>query len=44
MVKINNNLLTLCLHRVVNDTFVCMRKEVIIMIEGLMCLTLFVVI
>ena len=44
MVKINNNLLTLCLHGVVNNTFVCMKKEAIIMIEGLMCLTLFVVI
>lgn len=44
MVKINNNLLTLCLHRVVNDTFVCMRREVIIMIEDLMYYTLFAVI
>ena len=44
MVKINNNLLTLCLHRVVNNTFVCMKKEAIIMIEDLMYLTLFVVI
>lgn len=44
MVKINNNLLTLCLHGVVNNTFVCMRREVIIMIEDLMYYTLFAVI
>ena len=44
MVKITNNLLTLCLHGVVNDTFVCMRREVIIMIEDLMYYTLFAVI
>ena len=36
MVKIDNNLLTLCLHGVVNNTCVCMKEEVIIMIEGLM--------
>lgn len=36
MVKSNNDLLTLCLHGVVNNTFVCMKEEVIIMIESLM--------
>ena len=37
MVKSNNDLLTLCLHGGgLNNTCVCMRKEVIIMTEGLM--------
>ena len=44
MVKINNNLLTLCLHGMVNNTFVYMKKEAIIMIEDLMYYTLFAVI
>ena len=36
MVKSNNDLLTLCLHGVVNNTCVCMRKQVTIMTESLM--------